>query len=347
VLVALGLGALFRGVADFLAPRVSEARRWVYATPVFLLALIPVAGNHASATRANEYLARDLAIDMLESIEPYGILITAGDNDTFPLWFAQEVLGVRPDVTLANLSLMNTRWHLRQLQRRETPDFDPAAAAPVWRMGPAETGIALTDSAAGRPATAWPKPEGSVLSSFTTGQLDSLPEAIAVKKNSGLRVDSLVMAFGQEYLTLQDIATVALIRDNLGKRPIYFSWSDGNYPDATLGLTPYLLTTGLARKLMPKPIQEGNGIVQSRALGYVDLPLTRKLLWDTYRWRSATQNRPRGWVDVPSSSILQLYSIIYRETGVELKQEGLTEEAARADSISAAVQSNISRGERN
>ncbi len=348
VLIALGLGALYRGVAESLAPRLSEAKSWAYAAPVFLIALVPLAGNHASATRANEYLARDLAIDMLESVEPYGILITAGDNDTFPLWFAQEVLGIRPDVTLANLSLMNTRWHLRQLQRRVTPEFDPATAAPVWRLGPAETGLALTDSAAAsRPSTTWPRPEGSVLSSFTTGQLDSIPEAIAVKKNSGMRVDSVVMAFGQEYLTLQDIATVALIRDNLGKRPIYFSWSDGNYPDVTLGLSPYLLTTGLVRKLMPKPIQEGNGIILSRALGYVDVPLTRKLLWDTYRWRSATQARPRGWVDVPSSSILQMYSIIYRESGAILKQEGLPDEAARADSISTAIQENIIKGSRN
>ena len=142
VLIALGLGALYRGIADSLAIRLPEAKRWAAAAPVFLIALIPLAGNHASATRANEYLARDLAIDMLESVEPYGILITAGDNDTFPLWFAQEVLGVRPDVTLANLSLMNTRWHLRQLQRRETPEFDPAKAARVWRPSPAETGLA-------------------------------------------------------------------------------------------------------------------------------------------------------------------------------------------------------------
>ena len=85
--------------------------------------------------------------------------------------------------------------------------------------------------------------------------MDSLPEAIAVKQGSGLRVDSLVIAFGQDYLTLQDIATVALIRDNLGKRPIYFSWSDGNYPDETLGLSQYLVSQGLVRKLMPKPVQ--------------------------------------------------------------------------------------------
>ncbi len=65
-----------------------------------------------------------------------------------------------------------------------------------------------------------PHPEGSVLSSFTTGQLDSLPEAIAVRKNTGMRVDSLVVRFGQDYLMLQDIAALALIRDNLGKRLI-------------------------------------------------------------------------------------------------------------------------------
>ena len=73
-------------------------------------------------------MARDFAHDILQSVEPYGILITAGDNDTFPLWYAQEVEGIRRDVTLANLSLMNTEWHLRQLRRRETPEFDPSRA---------------------------------------------------------------------------------------------------------------------------------------------------------------------------------------------------------------------------
>jgi len=257
------------------------------------------------------------------------------------------VLGVRPDVTLANLSLMNTRWHLRQLQRRETPEFDAAKAARVWRPGPAETGMALTDSTTATAVPAWPKPEGSVFQSFSAAQMDSLPEAIAVKQGTGLRVDSLVVAFGQDYLTLQDIATVALIRDNLGTRPIYFSWSDGNYPDQTFGLTEYLLTTGLVRKLMPKPIEEGNGIVLSKTLGFVDLEVTRQLLWDTYHWQSATRNRERGWVDVPSSSILQLYGIIYRETGLILRSEGLVDEAARADSISVMVQQNIMKGERN
>src|SRR5205823_5285989 len=118
-LVAAGLGAWIRGLAEFLEARAPERYRWLAGTSLLALALVPLLGNRVTATRAEEFAARDFARDLLESVEPYGILITAGDNDTFPLWYAQEVEGIRPDVTLANLSLMNTDWHLRQLRRRQ------------------------------------------------------------------------------------------------------------------------------------------------------------------------------------------------------------------------------------
>jgi hypothetical protein len=131
--VALGLGAVMRGGVEFLRDRGTTRSRWAMATPVLALALIPLLGNRVTASRAHETTPRDFAYDILQSVEPYGILITAGDNDTFPLWYAQEVEGIRRDVTLANLSLMNTRWHLRQLRRRQTPPFDPSRAAALWK----------------------------------------------------------------------------------------------------------------------------------------------------------------------------------------------------------------------
>src|SRR3954471_22276838 len=127
--VALGFGALMRFIAEFLRDAGSTTSRWAFASLVLVLAVIPLFGNRITASRAHETTPRDFAHDILESVEPYGILITAGDNDTFPLWYAQEVEGIRKDVTLANLSLMNTRWHLRHLRRRQPPPFDPAEAA--------------------------------------------------------------------------------------------------------------------------------------------------------------------------------------------------------------------------
>ena len=343
--VALGFGALMRAIVEFLRDAGTSTSRWAVASLVLALALIPLFGNRVTASRAHETLPRDFAHDILQSVEPYGILITAGDNDTFPLWYAQEVEGIRRDVTLANLSLMNTRWHLRQLQRRQTPQFDAAAAAALWRPRPAESGVPLTDSTRGsKPALpGWPYPKEPVFS-LNGAQLDSLPEAMQVPANGGVSFDSLKIAFSQDYLMLQDLATIFLIRDNMGKRPIFFSWSDGGYPDQTLGLSPYLVSQGFVRKLMPKPVVANDSIVLSPSLGFLDLPRTQKLLWDVYHWPAATRSRPRGWVDRPSGSILQLYSVVYGGAARAFAKAGQSALAARADSVARGVQQNLSPG---
>src|SRR5205809_2922299 len=129
VWVGMGLATLMEWVSDSLEVRVPDAaRRWTLATPVLLLALIPLVGNNLTASRKGETLARDFAFDLLQSVEPYGVLVTAGDNDTFPLWYAQEVEHVRQDVTVVNLSLANTDWYVRQLQRRPLATFDSTQA---------------------------------------------------------------------------------------------------------------------------------------------------------------------------------------------------------------------------
>jgi hypothetical protein len=324
VLVAVGFGALLQAVVGMLRDRGTPASRWALATPVLALALVPLFGNRITASRAHERLARDFAVDLLESIEPYGILITAGDNDTFPLWYAQEVEGIRPDVTLANLSLMNTEWHLRQLARRKTPKFDPARADPSWRSYPV------------------PPPPSSPALKLSPKEVDSLPEAMQVPAKGGIAFDSLQIRFGQDVLLRQDLATIFLIRDNRGLRPIYFSWSDGGYPDQTLGLSPYLVTHGFVRKLMPAPVQPNDTIVLSQGLGYVDRPRTKTLLWNVYHWQTATRLRPFGWVDPPSGSILQLYAVIYGGAARVFETAGDTALASRADSVAREVNRELS-----
>ena len=332
-LVAAGVGV----AAGDLAARF---RSRAAAIPVFLLGLIPFFGNRLTASRADERVAHEFARDLLESVEPYGILITAGDNDTFPLWFAQEVEGIRPDVTLANLSLMNTDWHLRQIRRRPTPEFDPSKAIELWRPRSDTSGIRL-----GVPGPeGWKKPAGPALAE-TEQELDSLPEYSRVQKGMGVRFGGVEVAFGSEILERKDIAALYLIRDNLGKRPVYFAWSAGGYPDETLGLTPYLVSQGLVRKLYPKPVEPGGNIVLTQ-MGYTDLERSRALLEKAYHWQSVTRNRPRGWVDAPSASILRLYAIIYGGMASVFRQHGDSALGARADSIANAVDREIRKSGR-
>ena len=327
--VAVGIGALMQALADLTRRSLATPAGALAGAPVLGLVLIPILGNHTTASRAHETLARDFAVDMLESVAPYGILITAGDNDTFPLWYAQEVEHIRQDVTIANLSLMNTRWHLKQLARRKEPLFDASKAAAIWK-----------DHAGEQPPTAPILP-------LTEQQIDELPEAQILPPNQGIKFDSLQIAFGRDTLLLSDLVSVFLIRDNLGKRPIYFAWSAGGYPDQMFNLTPFLTSEGLVRRLHRRPLPakpaDTDPIVLNRSMGYVDLPVTKQLLFGTYNFPAATVKRPRGWVDRPSQSILGLYSVVYGTMTPSLLAAGDTTLALRADSIAKAVEANMDR----
>ncbi len=306
VWVGMGLATLMEGVAESLEQREPDgARRWLRATPVLLLALIPLWGNHLTASRRGETLARDFAYDMLQSVEPYGVLVTAGDNDTFPLWYAQEVEHVRQDVTIVNLSLANTDWYLRQLQRRPLATFDSTAAPAIYR---------------GR---AWPKPVGRLLS-YSDEQAENLQPVYWLGEQStavnlgGVTVTLDPQQLGRQYLERADVIVLQAIKDQLGRRPIYFSRTVGPYADQ-FGLTGYLEGQGFARKLHQQPLAESDSIKLLSAFGWVNVPRTVALAFGVYHGDTAARNRPRGWVDKPSEGILATYGLLYQSLGQVLK----------------------------
>ncbi len=337
VLFAAGFAVLLRAIATRGDTGVLDEKRAIAAMPILLLGLVPLIGNRVTAPRWGETLPRDFAIDILESVEPYGILITAGDNDTFPLWFAQEVLGVRRDVTLANLSLMNTDWHLRQIRRRPQEAFDPERSHPFWRPG--------TDSVNQRlglpPQGNWQMPDTPALMASEQA-LTAIREFERTPANPILDIPSgdgtaIRIHFGRPWVERADVAAAHLINDNMGKRPIYFSWSASTYPDDVLGLGPYLLSQGLVRKLMPDTVRIGGNIAELQPGSGVDLERTRALLFDVYHAESAAKDRPRGWVDPPSATILHLYALTYL-TGAQLFSEnGANDLANRAGDIGQRI----------
>jgi hypothetical protein len=300
--VGMGLATLMEWLQDGLRERIADdTRRWMYTLPVLAVAFVPLFGNRLTASRAGETLARDFAVDLLNSVEPYGILVTAGDNDTFPLWYAQEVEGVRKDVVLINLSLANTDWYLRQMQRRPVFEYDSAAGPAMYR---------------GRE---WPKPSGPILD-FTMGQLDSLQLYYPLTDKSVLNLRGIHVVLdpdvihplgnGQGYLEKADVVVLEAIKDQMGKRPIFFSRTVGTYADE-FGLTANLEGLGFVRALRAEPLVASDSMRMLPGFGWVNVPRTKQLAFDVYHASAAARPRPRGWVDRPSEGILSLYGLTY------------------------------------
>jgi len=291
VWVGIGLAALLE------APL--ARRRWALAAPALLVALIPLVGNRLMASRAGETMARDFARDVLQSVDPYALIITTGDNDTFPLWHAQEVEGVRRDVSVVVLSLARTNWYLSQLQRRPPQPFDPEAAAPMLR---------------GR---VWPRPQAPWMSRYyLAGPGDTLPPYVGLGEPvrgavGPIQVTLDPRVLGRPYLDRGELAVLQIIKDQLGKRPVYFSTSTGNIADQ-LGLSPYLVGEGLVRRVVPAPVVPSDSVQLVPGRGYLNVARSSMLAFSVYRGGdTAARARPRGWVDAPSQNSLFGYVFLY------------------------------------
>ncbi|MEX1062407.1 MAG: DUF2723 domain-containing protein, partial [Balneolaceae bacterium] len=122
----LGLGAT--GVIELLKQSLGRNKAAAYGTIGLIFLAVPgwvAYENWPSHDRSENYVARDYAYNLLMSLEENALLFTNGDNDTFPLWYIQEVEGVRTDVRVVNLSLLNTAWYIKQMRDRQTHESLP------------------------------------------------------------------------------------------------------------------------------------------------------------------------------------------------------------------------------
>ncbi len=118
--LAIGLGIagvldIIREAARGLGKKVGNIG-FAAASLLVLMPIFPVANNYFYNDRSRNFMAFDYSDNYLKSCRPNAILITNGDNDTFPVWCLQQVYGIRKDVKIVNLSLGNTGWYIRQLR---------------------------------------------------------------------------------------------------------------------------------------------------------------------------------------------------------------------------------------
>jgi hypothetical protein len=317
VWASLGLMYIWEGIASMFGSdevkvgretvEVPRKTSWLASSWILLFAFVPLFTNWKAASRAGQTDTYAFAHDLLDSVEPYGILITAGDNDTFPLWYAQEVEGVRKDVLVLCTSLLNTDWYVRQLIRRPVYPYDAAKGPAVYR---------------GRQ---WPMPKGPPLH-MTTVQADSIPEFEELRQPMLFKKGSIEATIKPQPLQKADIVVLMMIRDDYPNRPFYFSRTAGSYPQEVLGLGQYLLMQGLARKLLPDPPTPGKDTVLLQGEGFVDVARTRDLWYQDFLGPAAVIKRGM-WVDKASVGI----PYIYLTTAVDLSD--LAQQ--RADTVEA------------
>jgi hypothetical protein len=275
-----------------------------YAASGLCLLAVPIlmgAQEWDDHDRSKKTLARDLARDYLETCPPNAILFTFGDNDTYPLWYAQEVEGIRPDVRVMVNTLLGTDWYVNTLRYKinESAPFD-VIFTPEQVMGDKRSVVYYSDRLAG-----WNKDkyydlydvlknvvgsedpkynptaeDGQTYTLFPTKKFTVPVDLNTVRSNgtvnaadsvvSELRID---IAASKTYLLKNDLAMLAIIAANHWKRPICFT-SPQELGD--LGLAKYTRFRGLSYQLVPvanSPVDNDAGyktIMEKFAYGSAD-----------------------------------------------------------------------------
>lgn len=269
----IGLGVLW--VREKLG-RVIKGAGATYAA--FLLCLVAVPVLMASEEwddhdRSRKYLARDLGNNYLQSCEKDAVLITFGDNDTYPLWYAQEVEGIRPDLRVINYSLLGTDWYINQLRYKlnESAPVDVIFTAeqiqgntrnvvPVYPLPGYDQNryydlekLLKEVVASEDPSHKVPMQSGDHANVLPVKKVAIPVDVEAVKKTMKFSpgdsiLNELKIDIPRNYLQKNDLAVLSLIATNKWERPIYFT---STQELRGLGLEKYVRMEGLAYRLVP------------------------------------------------------------------------------------------------
>ena len=261
--VGVGAAGLLQLAAEGLRERWSDFGRAQHGLMYGLSGLIFLAvpfwmaqENYDDHDRSGRYIARDYAYNLLQSVDKNAILFTNGDNDTFPLWYLQEVEGVRTDVRVVNLSLLNTPWYIKQLKNQWSQEAPPV---------PISLSNEQIEELSPRP---WKPRQVSV--PVDKSQVLQSPEVdIAVEDTSQLEIPMTWRLEGHRYnqqmnyLYVADIIAFDILQNiaqNGWKRPYYFAVTTS--PSGQLNLQNHFQLEGMAYRVVPIEHDQPMGRIQ-------------------------------------------------------------------------------------
>ncbi|MFD2864345.1 glycosyltransferase family 117 protein [Mucilaginibacter antarcticus] len=271
---AIWIGLAVLAIAELLGKKGKTVGVAVLATLVCLLAgpVLMASQEWDDHDRSTKTTPRDMAYNYLTSCAPNAILFTYGDNDTYPLWYLQEVENVRPDVRIVNLSLLGTDWYIKQMKGKmnESAPLPITMADSKFKNGTRDV-IYFNDAklpgsselkevfdfmVSENPEAKAQYDNGESANYLPTKNFKLTVNADDVVKTGTLGADKrdqiqpvIDFTFPSPYVTKDNLALIDILSHNDWKRPIYFTVTVPT--KSMIGLTKYMYSEGFAYRFLP------------------------------------------------------------------------------------------------
>ena len=347
--IGLGVAAVWRGLNYLLKTTDEKPVSTITAAVAALLCLcVPlqmVSQTWDDHDRSGRYVCRDFGMNYLSSVDENGIIFTNGDNDTFPLWYVQEVEGYRTDVRVCNLSYLQTDWYIDQMKR------------PAYESAPLP--ISADESKYAYDVRSYNYVINRLADSITVsdgldylysdedwtkdvpgyGKLNHLPtNKLYIPVNADTAVasgtvapelkDSIVSRIVPDFtnkrgFTMSEIASLDIINTNAmqgWKRPVYFAVTVGS--SYYLGLEDYFSRTGLAYQVVPLKGVSNN----------IDTDKMYDNMVNKFRWGGIDKATPEHplYLDENVRRMCNTHCMMFGDLVVQLIAEGKTDKALTA-----------------
>ena len=296
--------------------------------------------NHDDHDRSGRYTARDFAWNYLQSCAPDAILFTYGDNDTFPLWYLQEVEGIRTDVRVVNLSYLGADWYIEQMKRKvyESEPLPVSMTRDQYVQGTRDI-IYLLDRSDQplelRPALDFALNDDSLTkirlspseyADYIPSQRFTLPvDSLQVIRTgtvspgrAHLIETSIDWETGRNYLTKSNLAVHDIIAANNWERPVYFAIT---VPTVEYrGLQDYLQVEGMAYRLVPIKKQG-----EDRYTGHINTGIMYRNVTEKFKWGNIYD--PQVYLDETNRRMATNLRRIFARLSGSLLDEGKRDSA--------------------
>lgn len=341
----IGIGVL--GIYELLKKYMPDSTSAGIAGGLSLL-LVPVlmgAQNWDDHDRSNRYTCRDFGANYLKTCAPNAVIFTNGDNDTFPLWYNQEVEGVRRDMRVCNLSYFQTDWYIDQMKRKayesaplpisfEHDSYVQGKRDVIYLMedprlkGSVELKQALDFVKDENPRTKLEQAEGAAY--IPSKKLYMVVDKEAVIRNKAVNpqdydkiVDTLKIDFGsRHYITKDELMLLDMIATNNWERPLYFAITVGR--DKYLNLQDYFQLEGLAYRLVPIKTENSDGGLN---IGKVDSKVMYENVMNNFKW--GNMNNPKVYIDENNARMMMNIRNTFNRLAETLVAEGQPDKATQ------------------